>query len=104
MAEATSETFKAWRDGCGPIRHGDETVERIQALAASNPPGWTFVPLVVTSHTWENAKNKQSHQDPTIGKALPGDMSDTSRVLFPTRAEPSPRCGRSIEVAAPLRA
>jgi len=46
-------------------------------------PGWLSVPLIVTSHTWENAKNEQSHQDPTIGEALLGEMSDTSRVLFP---------------------
>ncbi len=47
------------------------------------PPGWLAVPLVVTSHTWENSKNEQSHQDPTIGEALLGEMSDTARVLFP---------------------
>ncbi|MEQ4616962.1 MAG: xylulose 5-phosphate 3-epimerase [Corticimicrobacter sp.] len=46
-------------------------------------PGWIGVPLVVTSHTWENAKNEQSHQDPAIGEALLGEMSDTARVLFP---------------------
>ena len=50
---------------------------------AGQPAGWLSVPLVVTSHTWENAKNEQSHQDPTIGEALLGEMSDTSRVLFP---------------------
>jgi phosphoketolase len=50
---------------------------------AGQPPGWLSVPLVVTSHTWENSKNEQSHQDPTIGEALLGEMSDTSRVLFP---------------------
>ena len=47
------------------------------------PPGWISVPLIVTSHTWENSKNEQSHQDPTIGEALLGEMSDTARVLFP---------------------
>lgn len=47
------------------------------------PPGWLPVPLIVTSHTWENSKNEQSHQDPTIGEALLGEMSDTARVLFP---------------------
>lgn len=47
------------------------------------PPGWLGVPLVVTSHTWENAKNEQSHQDPTLPEALLGEMSDTARVLFP---------------------
>lgn len=46
-------------------------------------PGWLSVPLIVTSHTWENSKNEQSHQDPTIGEALLGEMSDTARVLFP---------------------
>lgn len=46
-------------------------------------PGWLAVPLIVTSHTWENSKNEQSHQDPTIGEALLGEMSDTTRVLFP---------------------
>lgn len=49
-------------------------------------PGWVSVPLVVTSHTWENSKNEQSHQDPTIGEALLGEMSDTARVLFPVDA------------------
>ncbi|MCD9029030.1 xylulose 5-phosphate 3-epimerase [Luteimonas sp. BDR2-5] len=47
------------------------------------PAGWLPVPLIVTSHTWENSKNEQSHQDPTIGEALLGEMSDTARVLFP---------------------
>ncbi|HEX4893919.1 MAG TPA: xylulose 5-phosphate 3-epimerase, partial [Hyphomicrobiaceae bacterium] len=46
-------------------------------------PRWLGVPLVVTSHTWENGKNEQSHQDPTMPEALLGEMSDTSRVLFP---------------------
>lgn len=49
-------------------------------------PGWISVPLVVTSHTWENSKNEQSHQDPAIGEALLGEMSDTARVLFPVDA------------------
>lgn len=54
-----------------------------QQHETGQPPGWLPVPLVVTSHTWENSKNEQSHQDPTIGEALLGEMSDTSRVLFP---------------------
>ncbi|MBV6415684.1 MAG: Xylulose-5-phosphate/fructose-6-phosphate phosphoketolase [Steroidobacteraceae bacterium] len=49
-------------------------------------PGWLPVPLVVTSHTWENSKNQQSHQDPTIGEALLGEMSESARVLFPLDA------------------
>ena len=50
---------------------------------AGHAARWISVPLIVTSHTWENAKNEQSHQDPTIGEALLGEMSDTARVLFP---------------------
>ena len=49
-------------------------------------PGWLSVPLIVTYHTWENGKNELSHQDPTIGEALLGEMSDVSRVLFPADA------------------
>jgi phosphoketolase len=39
--------------------------------------------VIPTSHTWENGKNEISHQDPTFCEALMGEMSDTSRVLFP---------------------
>jgi phosphoketolase len=46
-------------------------------------PGWLAVPLALTSHTWENGKNEQSHQDPTMAEALLGEMNDVSRVLFP---------------------
>lgn len=53
---------------------------------AGMPPGWLGVPVVVTSHTWENGKNEQSHQDPTLCEAMLGEMSDTSRVLFPVDA------------------
>ncbi len=59
-------------------------------------PGWISVPLVVTSHTWENSKNEQSHQDPTIGEALLGEMSDTSRVLFPIDANSATAALRSV--------
>jgi phosphoketolase len=47
------------------------------------PPGWLSVPLLASSHVWENGKNEQSHQDPTLAEALLGEMSDVSRVLFP---------------------
>ncbi|MGH7415630.1 MAG: xylulose 5-phosphate 3-epimerase, partial [Candidatus Rokuibacteriota bacterium] len=51
--------------------------------AAGRPPGWLSVPLVLTSHTWENGKNEQSHQDPALAEVLLGEPSDVSRVLFP---------------------
>jgi phosphoketolase len=53
---------------------------------AGQDPGWIGVPLIATSHVWENGKNEQSHQDPTLGEALLGEMSDVSRVLFPIDA------------------
>lgn len=53
-----------------------------QLLEAGRLPQWIGVPLIVTSHTWENGKNQQSHQDPTISEALLGEMSDVSRVIF----------------------
>ena len=53
---------------------------------AGMAPGWLGVPVILTSHTWENGKNEQSHQDPTLCEALLGEMSDTSRVLFPVDA------------------
>ena len=50
------------------------------------PPGWLSVPLVLTSHTWENAKNEQSHQDPAMAEAMLG--------------EPSPRLARAVPADA----
>lgn len=59
---------------------------------AGMPPGWLGVPLILTSHTWENGKNEQSHQDPTLCEALMGEMSDTARVLFPVDASTAVAC------------
>lgn len=59
-------------------------------------PGWLPVPLIVTSHTWENSKNEQSHQDPTMGEALLGEMSDTVRVLFPVGGNTTVAAMRSV--------
>ena len=57
-----------------------------QLRQAGRPPGWLSVPIVLTSHTWENAKNEQSHQDPTLSEALLGEMQDAVRVIFPPDA------------------
>lgn len=58
-----------------------------QCRAAGRAPGWRGIPVVVTSHTWENAKNELSHQDPTVVEAWLGEMADTARVVFPADAE-----------------
>jgi phosphoketolase len=44
---------------------------------------WLSIPVVLTSHTWENGKNEQSHQDPSLSEALLGELSPVSRVVFP---------------------
>jgi phosphoketolase len=69
----------------GAKMHGvlrQEIVFAEHQRAAGRPPGWLSVPLVLTSHAWENAKNEQSHQDPMLAEALLGEPSDVSRVLF----------------------
>jgi phosphoketolase len=44
--------------------------------------GWLSIPLILTSHTWENAKNEQSHQDPAMAEVMLGEVSNVSRVMF----------------------
>lgn len=46
-------------------------------------PQWISVPVLVTSHTWENGKNEQSHQDPTLCEAWLQEMEDVAPVYFP---------------------
>jgi phosphoketolase len=70
----------------GAKMHGvvrQEIVFADELNAAGRPPGWLSVPLVLTSHAWENAKNERSHQDPALAEVLLGEPSDVSRVLFP---------------------
>ncbi|MEH6498891.1 MAG: xylulose 5-phosphate 3-epimerase [Pseudoalteromonas distincta] len=50
---------------------------------AGRPANWLGFPLIATSHTWENGKNEQSHQDTSFCEALLGEMHDGMRVLFP---------------------
>lgn len=50
---------------------------------ASRSPKWLSIPLVVASHTWENGKNEQSHQDSSLSEVMLGESSDVSRVVFP---------------------
>ena len=59
-------------------------------------PQWLSLPLIATSHAWENAKNEQSHQDPTLPEALLGEMADTARVLFPIDANTAIASLRSV--------
>lgn len=45
--------------------------------------GWVSVPIILTSHAYENGKNERSHQDTTLCEALLNESSHVSRVLFP---------------------
>lgn len=50
---------------------------------AGRPAGWLSVPIILASHAWENGKNEQSHQDPSMAESMFGEMADISRVMFP---------------------
>lgn len=65
----------------GAVRQ--ELIFARQQCETEVPPGWISLPLIATSHTWENGKNEQSHQDPTFSEVMMGEMNDVSRVLFP---------------------
>ncbi len=65
----------------GALRQ-DIIFTRNQSLAGL-APYWLGIPVVLTSHAWENGKNEQSHQDTTLCEALMGEMADVSRVVFP---------------------
>jgi phosphoketolase len=59
---------------------------------AFQQPQWLSVPFLLTSHTWENGKNEQSHQDPTLCEVLLSEMNDTSVVRFPADANSAMVC------------
>lgn len=59
---------------------------------AYQQPQWLAVPFLLTSHTWENGKNEQSHQDPTLSEVLMSEMNDTSVVRFPADANSAMAC------------
>ncbi|MDL0431024.1 xylulose 5-phosphate 3-epimerase [Marinobacter sp. TBZ242] len=65
----------------GAIRQ--ELIFARQQKEVGRPARWLGFPIIATSHTWENGKNQQSHQDTTFCESLLGEMSDVSRVLFP---------------------
>ena len=56
------------------------------AREAGREPGWLSLPVLASSHTWENGKNEQSHQDPTLCEAWLGEMDDVAPTLFPVDA------------------
>lgn len=69
----------------GTKMHGvlrQEVVFANHSQEAGRRQGWLSIPLVLTSHTWENAKNELSHQDPSMAEAMLGEPSDVSRVVF----------------------
>lgn len=63
---------------------------------AGRAPGWLSIPVVLTSHTWENGKNEQSHQDPALAESLLGEMSDVTGVVFPPDANAAMAALRAV--------
>lgn len=55
-------------------------------------PKWLSLPVIATSHLWENGKNEQSHQDPSFGEVLINEMNDISRVIYPSDALSAAMC------------
>ena len=83
----------------GAKMHGavrQEIVFANHQKAFGRAPGWLSVPLVLTSHTWENGKNEQSHQDPVMAEALMGEPADVSRVLFPADYNTAAKALRAV--------
>jgi len=60
-----------------------EVIFARHVLETGRSVNWLSVPVIVSSHTWENGKNEISHQDPTLSEAWLGEMSDVAPVLFP---------------------
>jgi phosphoketolase len=70
----------------GAKMHGavrQEVIFANHCMEAGRPQRWLSVPLLLTSHTWENGKNEQSHQDPSMAESMLGELSHVSRVLYP---------------------
>lgn len=77
-----AHTYEAF----GPKMQGairQEIIFASQVREYGKVPGWLSVPIILTSHTWENGKNEQSHQDPALAESLLAEPFDASRVLFP---------------------
>jgi len=60
-----------------------EIIFASHAKAVGHPARWLSVPIVLTSHTWENGKNELSHQDTSMAEAMLCEPSDIARVMFP---------------------
>jgi len=70
----------------GPKMQGavrQEVIFAKNCAHAGRPQGWLSIPVIMTSHTWENGKNEHSHQDPSFAEAMMGEPTPFSRVLFP---------------------
>jgi phosphoketolase len=65
----------------GAVRQ--EVIFARNCVAAGRPQRWLSLPVIMTSHTWENGKNEHSHQDPTFAEAMMGEAYPFSRVVFP---------------------
>jgi len=65
----------------GAVRQ--EVIFAENCVEAGRAQNWLSVPVIMTSHTWENGKNEHSHQDPTFAEAMMGEAWPYARVVFP---------------------
>jgi len=73
-----------------------EVIFARHTLETGRASQWLSVPVLVSSHTWENGKNEQSHQDPTLCEAWLGEMADVAPVYFPFDANTAVAVVRSL--------
>ncbi|HEY7772518.1 MAG TPA: xylulose 5-phosphate 3-epimerase [Marinagarivorans sp.] len=93
----------------GAIRQ--EVIFARHLIEAAYPVLWVSIPIIVTSHTWENGKNEQSHQDPTFSECCLNELSDVAPVYFPIDANTGIAClkrifstsGRIATIVAPKK-
>lgn len=69
-----------------------ETIFARHQKELERAPRWLSLPVIATSHLWENGKNEQSHQDSAFGEVLLAEMSDMTRVVYPADTNSAVAC------------
>eukprot|EP00898_Chlorokybus_atmophyticus_P005652 jgi/Chlat1/6088/Chrsp40S05668 len=75
-------TYEAFADKMHGAVRQELTFAR-EKLHDGQKVGWLSVPIILTSHTWENGKNEHSHQDPIFVESIMNETSSVARAIFP---------------------
>jgi phosphoketolase len=63
-----------------------EVIFARQMTQSGRHADWLAVPVIATSHTWENGGGRHGGQSPALSESWLEEMSDTAPVLFPCDA------------------